>query len=530
MSGLLAHDARPTMTVVVMGYRDEATIERAVRSVVEQASPEPFEVVVVTSGGDRSAAIVRARFPELRVIDSPVRLLPGGARNAGIEATDAELVAFLAADCIALPGWVARRVEHHRHGRAAVASAVIAGANDGIIGQAGAFLLFPGRMPGHPEGPATHSQSFGLSYARSLLDDLGPFDASLRTGEDSLMMARMARLGTQPWFDPAIQTAHPGPVTVRALLGDQFRRGKLRCSWELLRPPGRGQRWLEAARTRLGRAAVAFGLALRNMPQRTVHTAGSSVRGADDRATLLRCVPLIALGIVANQAGWGFARYASLRDRAGRAVSDEGPLMRWVSTDGGRVAALTFDDGPSECTGDLLDELARLGVVATFFVRGDRVAGREALVKRMLAAGHAVGTVGIDGQPLTDLEDGSLEASLRSSAEALGDVLGRAVSLARPPGGHYDARVISAATAVGLTVWLWTIDPEAGAIESIAAAVHADLAPGAVIRFHDGAEARPSTAGALEAIVSDALDRGFRFVALPEVRAATAVSAARHWN
>ena len=62
-----------------MGYRDASTIERAVRSVVEQDTVVPFEVVVVTSGGDESEAVVRRSFPDLNVIASPTRLLPGGA-------------------------------------------------------------------------------------------------------------------------------------------------------------------------------------------------------------------------------------------------------------------------------------------------------------------------------------------------------------------------------------------------------------------------------------------------------------------
>ena len=45
-----AADRDLALSVVVMGYRNRDTIVRAVRSVVDQASPGPFEVVVVTSG------------------------------------------------------------------------------------------------------------------------------------------------------------------------------------------------------------------------------------------------------------------------------------------------------------------------------------------------------------------------------------------------------------------------------------------------------------------------------------------------
>ncbi|KEZ39816.1 Chitin deacetylase [Scedosporium apiospermum] len=63
--------------------------------------------------------------------------------------------------------------------------------------------------------------------------------------------------------------------------------------------------------------------------------------------------------------------------------------------------ALTFDDGPAEYTGELLNILAENDVAATFFVTGlngdagpidDPSTGRPALLKRMLAEGHQIGS------------------------------------------------------------------------------------------------------------------------------------------
>lgn len=118
----------PALAVVVMGYRNAGTIVAAVRSVLSQDADEPFEVCVVTSGGDASASRLRAAFPGVPVLESPVRLLPGGARNAGIARTAAPLVSFLAADCEARPGWVAGRLRAHRSGHRAVAAAMASAA------------------------------------------------------------------------------------------------------------------------------------------------------------------------------------------------------------------------------------------------------------------------------------------------------------------------------------------------------------------------------------------------------------------
>lgn len=53
---------------------------------------------------------------------------------------------------------------------------------------------------------------------------------------------------------------------------------------------------------------------------------------------------------------------------------------------------LTFDDGPStRVTPRILDILEEENVTATFFVVGDRIAGREDILRRIVKDGHTVG-------------------------------------------------------------------------------------------------------------------------------------------
>lgn len=64
---------------------------------------------------------------------------------------------------------------------------------------------------------------------------------------------------------------------------------------------------------------------------------------------------------------------------------------------GPKRMALTFDDGPSEVTGELLDLLKRQGIKATFFVNANNrrcivTPKYAAIVKRIVAEGHQLGT------------------------------------------------------------------------------------------------------------------------------------------
>jgi peptidoglycan/xylan/chitin deacetylase (PgdA/CDA1 family) len=57
---------------------------------------------------------------------------------------------------------------------------------------------------------------------------------------------------------------------------------------------------------------------------------------------------------------------------------------------GTHTLALTFDDGPSAFTGQILDELARHNVKATFFVLGSRARQHPELLDRMAREGHVI--------------------------------------------------------------------------------------------------------------------------------------------
>ncbi len=95
--------------------------------------------------------------------------------------------------------------------------------------------------------------------------------------------------------------------------------------------------------------------------------------------------------------------------------------------------ALTFDDGPSVWTAPILDTLASRGVKATFFVIGQNVETRSALLRREYADGHEIGNhtwshpnLGLTSAVVTRMEIDANERLI----EAL---LDRSTALFRPP-------------------------------------------------------------------------------------------------
>lgn len=176
--------------------------------------------------------------------------------------------------------------------------------------------------------------------------------------------------------------------------------------------------------------------------------------------------------------------------------------------------ALTFDDGPSEIvTPQILDILERKGVVATFFIVGRQVAGREAIVQREHRAGHEIGNHSWGHPDLTKLSPVDAEDQVNRAQQAIASAGVPAPKILRPPYGAIDNMV---ASHTHMTVVRWNIDPEdwrirdSGRIhQNVVQAAH----PGGIVLMHD---IEQTTAQALEAII-DSLAPYYQFVTVSQL-------------
>ena len=478
--------------MVVFGYHNEATILRAVGSLLDQESDDPFEVIVATSGGDKTTALVRDAFPEVVIAESATRLLPGGVRNLGARLATGEVVTFLEADCVARPGWVRSRIALHKAGHASVASALDAMASDGTVAKAALFLVHAGRLAGHHSGVAQTYQAYGLSFSRSIFEKAGPFDESLRSYEDTAMAERLDDLGVQVWFDPAICIEHDGPASLSEMLHDQFVRAQ-RDSWvELLRlPAGRHRhRWELVPGAGAGLVLVR---ALYRLVRRARFNFDAARRGhTGPRRELIAVAGPMVLGQIAYQLGWIVDQLRNTHrgdfNTSRDLLPTPGGVRRWVTTNGERVASLTFDGiPPAPHTEKVLAALRSGGVPATFFVAGSEAQDRVDEVRAIVAAGHTVGSSGWSGEPFTSLSATELAGELERATAVLEGLAGRPIGDVRPPRGAYDREVVSSLEARKLQIWLSTSHPVPGTPEATTAQIVQramdDLTPGSIVEL-----------------------------------------------
>ena len=230
----MAHE----VACVVLSLGNEPGLVAAVRSLLAQDTPA--EIVVVNSGGGDPGATLRQAGISVNVTTRQQRLNPGAVRNLGVGSTRAPYIAFLAADCIAEPGWISGRLRAHRSGGPAVASAVTNAYPHSCCAWASYMLLFSRRAPGSSV-PARERKLFGVSYARELFERFGLFREDMRSGEDEEFNRRFSDVASITWA-PDVRTAHRHPTRVKALILDQFVRG-IRMARGKQRIVGRPQAW-----------------------------------------------------------------------------------------------------------------------------------------------------------------------------------------------------------------------------------------------------------------------------------------------
>jgi peptidoglycan/xylan/chitin deacetylase (PgdA/CDA1 family) len=180
--------------------------------------------------------------------------------------------------------------------------------------------------------------------------------------------------------------------------------------------------------------------------------------------------------------------------------------------------ALTFDDGPHPAgTPAVLQALAEAGAKATFFLVGERVRANPSLAREIVAEGHCVGLHCDRHRNLMRLSPRQVALDIARAEAAIGDAIGMAPVLYRPPYGIFNAAALRIVRRRGWRAMLWSHwarDWEARATsESIASLLTAKLFPGAVLLLHDadyyGAEGSwRKTAAALPAVLERIREAG----------------------
>jgi peptidoglycan-N-acetylglucosamine deacetylase len=153
------------------------------------------------------------------------------------------------------------------------------------------------------------------------------------------------------------------------------------------------------------------------------------------------------------------------------------------------LVALSFDDGPSLWTEQILDLLAATGARVTFFVCGVAIDGREDTLRRCVAEGHEVANHTHTHPELRELDRAAIFGELDAASAAIESVIGAPPVHFRPPYFESSADIESVSSDLGLGEPIgadaWTTDWDQEPAEQMLAAITANLRVGSIIDLHD---------------------------------------------
>jgi peptidoglycan/xylan/chitin deacetylase (PgdA/CDA1 family) len=207
----------------------------------------------------------------------------------------------------------------------------------------------------------------------------------------------------------------------------------------------------------------------------------------------------------------------------GRSSSVFGPSV-WRGAADRASIALTFDDGPSESTPELLALLAGHRARATFFQCGIHVRRLPGVAREVAAAGHEIGNHGDTHARLYFRTGRTIYGELAAAQEAICAATGVTPSLFRAPYGARWFGLRCAQRKLGLLGVMWTALGRDWRLSgpAVARRLAAAAANGAIFCLHDGrgADPRPDIGASLEAVrrlIPALQDAGYHFETVSEI-------------
>jgi peptidoglycan/xylan/chitin deacetylase (PgdA/CDA1 family) len=194
---------------------------------------------------------------------------------------------------------------------------------------------------------------------------------------------------------------------------------------------------------------------------------------------------------------------------------------------GGKMVALTFDDGPrASSTEKVLRILQSEHVPGTFFVIGENVAKYPDLAREIVAEGNVIGIHTYDHpKNLPWMNAAKRDWELASTQAEIASTTGVYTSLFRPPYGIMTPQLKTILEGEGYSVFMWNVDPRDwdyrhSTSDFIIQNVVTHLKARMVILFHDGRDSsgmHNNLEEALPTVIAELKARGYTFVTIDKI-------------
>ena len=193
-----------------------------------------------------------------------------------------------------------------------------------------------------------------------------------------------------------------------------------------------------------------------------------------------------------------------------------------------KQVAITFDDGPSLVwTPQILDELKKAKIKATFFMIGHHVKKYPDVARRVAQEGHQIGNHGFAHSVLFYYTPDELEEDIKYSELVIKEITGQATTCFRPPKAMITHREKEIIKAMGYRVVLWSLNSKDWVTfddKYIVRYILRNIQNGDIILFHDSGGVfkteggnREETVSTIPLLAEKLKERDFEFVTVDEL-------------
>ena len=191
-----------------------------------------------------------------------------------------------------------------------------------------------------------------------------------------------------------------------------------------------------------------------------------------------------------------------------------------VSPEDGKYVAITFDEGPSSYTSQIVDILKEKGVKATFFLSGDAVEANAAAAKTLADAGMELGSNSYSDTDLSKMSGDELRQQIQRGFDAIKSATGEDVHLLRAPYATFSLEnwaetmdMLSAVVSWNVDSGDWLLPGANQIVEDVCGSVRS----GNIILLTDNAATGEQSVEALPALIDRLQDEGYTLVTLSDL-------------
>ena len=184
-----------------------------------------------------------------------------------------------------------------------------------------------------------------------------------------------------------------------------------------------------------------------------------------------------------------------------------------------KVIALTFDDGPTAFTPQVLDLLQKYNAKATFFCIGNRIEKDEKIFRRIVNEGHLIGNHTYShSTKMGFFSTEKVKNEIAKTDDIIHRITGKSTPYFRPPFGVTNPNIAKALNETGHQVIGWNIrslDTVIDDEDRILRRVLPRIQPGSIILLHDTSQ---KTVNVLEQILKGLQAEGYKMVTIEELK------------